>query len=510
MPDPLERFLLLARLSRLVAQTAQTAVDLSLLEAACLALAAQTGGGVTEAAASKALLVPRERVAPALGNLVAREHIQWERSRADRRTFAFRPTSKGADGAAFLDEAVAIAFIHTCRFLTEEGFDQVVGLLHQRFGCPAGTGSPDAREYLVPAAALGALGAWSDAAATAAAQRGLSSTQVALLVLLQRGGDALELDGLGAALGLSIPAVSLQGENLCEKGLVAWAAARDGLRLTENGGNRVRSVLAHGELARVSEAVRGGGSERGTLAAEESFDSLMSMLGYVFEGGEVSPCEGAPRSNAAASRPSALSALYALLGSLLSYPDRVQAEQRTAPAVLGQVRDLLAALGVGDALPVDVGARFEAWAAKDASARGRDLREEFTRLFYGYPRLVPTTGSHWVRRGRTEFSLARGERAAVGLEYRKLGLKNRPGSAEPFDALVSELDFLSYITSLEARAFEGGDAGSAREWELLRRDFCEHHFRELAFGVAQAIARHSDNPCLGLYAWLLGFVAAES
>lgn len=63
-----------------------------------------------------------------------------------------------------------------------------------------------------------------------------------------------------------------------------------------------------------------------------------------------------------------------------------------------------------------------------------------------------------MTQGRTEFSLAHGERAAVGLEYRKLGLKNRPGNGDPFDALVSELDFLSYVTSLEARAFEGGDA----------------------------------------------------
>ena len=150
---------------------------------------------------------------------------------------------------------------------------------------------------------------------------------------------------------------------------------------------------------------------------------------------------------------------------------------------------------------------FEAWAAKSPTVRGSDLRAEFTRLFYGYPRLVPLTGSRWVTQGRTEFSLAHGERAAVGLEYRKLGLKNRPGNGDPFDALVSELDFLSYVTSLEARAFEGGDAGSAREWELLRLDFCAHHFGELASGVAQAITQHSDNAFLALYAWLLDLVA---
>lgn len=209
----------------------------------------------------------------------------------------------------------------------------------------------------------------------------------------------------------------------------------------------------------------------------------------------------------AGSRPSTLAALYALLARLFSYPERRQAEDHTSIELLRQVRELLEGLGPREGLPVDVAVRFEAWAAKSPTARGRDLRAEFTRLFYGYPRLVPLTGSRWVTQGRTEFSLAHGERAAVGLEYRKLGLKNRPGNGDPFDALVSELDFLSYVTSLEARAFEGGDAGSAREWELLRLDFCAHHFGELASGVARAITQHSDNAFLALYAWLLDLVA---
>lgn len=506
MPDILERFLLLHRLCRLVAHTAQVAVDLTMLEAACLALAAQSDGGVTEASATRALLVSRERLTPALDVLAAREHIQWERSRADRRTFAFRPTSKGSDTAAFLDESVGISFIHTCRFLTEEGFDQVVDLLHQCFGRLGAEGAAGARECLVPAAALGALGAWESAVAVAAAQRGLSSTQVALMALLEKASAPLSTDALGLALGLPRASAGLQGDNVCEKGLAAWTPQHDGLVLKEAGAERMHGTLSHGELARVAEGVR----EAWTAETAEAFDVLMGMLGYVFEGEGPALREVESPGRAEASRPSVLSALYALLGSLFSYPDRAQADQRTTLATLGQVRDLLGALGAGDGLPLDVTARFEVWAAKDAATRVRDVRAEFTRLFYGYPRLISTVGSDWVRRGRTEFSLARGERAAVGLEYRKLGLKNRPGNGEPFDALVSELDFLSYITSLEARAFEGGDAGSAREWELLRRDFCEHHFRELAVGVAQAIARHSDNPCLALYAWLLGFVAGES
>lgn len=226
----------------------------------------------------------------------------------------------------------------------------------------------------------------------------------------------------------------------------------------------------------------------------------MSLLDYVLDGqAEEAPSVAAtPLGATASNRPSALAALYALLARLFSYPERRQAEDHTSIELLRQVRELLEGLGPRESLPVDVAMRFEAWAAKSPTARGRDLRAEFTRLFYGYPRLVPLTGSRWVTQGRTEFSLAHGERAAVGLEYRKLGLKNRPGNGDPFDALVSELDFLSYVTSLEARAFEGGDAGSAREWELLRLDFCAHHFggsRAALPGPSRSTATMPSSPC---------------
>ena len=277
--------------------------------------------------------------------------------------------------------------------------------------------------------------------------------------------------------------------------------------LEPSGAQRLEAVLAHEAAGRVRAA--SAASWACDASRAEAFDELMSLLDYVLDGqAEEAPSVAAtPLGATASNRPSALAALYALLARLFSYPERRQAEDHTSIELLRQVRELLEGLGPREGLPVDVAVRFEAWAAKSPTARGRDLRAEFTRLFYGYPRLVPLTGSRWVTQGRTEFSLAHGERAAVGLEYRKLGLKNRPGNGDPFDALVSELDFLSYVTSLEARAFEGGDAGSAREWELLRLDFCAHHFGELASGVARAITQHSDNAFLALYAWLLDLVA---
>lgn len=504
MNEAIERFLVLYRLERLLGRTARGAVDGDLAEAACLLLAAQSSRGATEKEASDALLVPRERLASSLRTLENREQIFWERSRTDRRRFAFRATAKGLDAASFTDEALAVAFISAGRSLTEEGFDRAVGLLHMCFGSEGV--SPD--EWLVPARALGVLAALNDAWASAGAQRGVPVLQGVLLALLSQAAGPMELGTLAALTDASVPAVSLHSDNLVAKGLAKYGEARTSLALGESGAVRLKAMLGHGELERLCSEVHAQQVAR--LGDGDTLDELLSLLGYVLASkGEESGFARSEARSATASRPSTLSALYALLSQLFSYPDRHQAEQRTSSDVLGQVRELLRSLGVVEGLPVDVAARFEAQAAYPAVLRAQEVRAEFTRLFCSYPRLVPLTGSHWVRRSRTTFSLDRGERAAVGLEYRKLGLKNRPGNGEPFDTLVSELDFLSYITALEARAFEGEDAASAREWELLRTDFCTHHFRELAQGVAGATVRYSDNAALGLYAWLLAFLAEE-
>ena len=498
-----ERLLLLQRLYRLLTRTALALGDMTLIESACLALAAQQEAGALPTEATAILGIERVQFDGAVALLEGREQVRWERSSRDRRTFAFRITAKGAEAAAFLDEALAIALINRSRFLTEEGFDRLVSLLHQCFaGVESGSDT-----CLLPAAALGRLGSFGAALAQAGAQLGMPSGQVMTLALLKRAEGFVNATSLVTALDLSLPAVRLQIEGLTEKGLVKLGSSPNEVLLEPSGAQRLEAVLAHEAVGRVRTAfVTSQGSD---ASRAEAFDELMSLLDYVLDGQmeEVPSVAIAPLGAMAGSRPSTLAALYALLARLFSYPERRQAEDHTSIELLRQVRELLEGLGSREGLPVDVAMRFEAWAAKSPTVRGSDLRAEFTRLFYGYPRLVPLTGSRWVTQGRTEFSLAHGERAAVGLEYRKLGLKNRPGNGDPFDALVSELDFLSYVTSLEARAFEGGDAGSAREWELLRLDFCAHHFGELASGVAQAITQHGDNAFLALYAWLLDLVA---
>ena len=175
-----ERLLLLQRLYRLLTRTALALGDMTLIESACLALAAQQEAGALPTEATAILGIERVQFDGAVALLEGREQVRWERSSRDRRTFAFRITAKGAEAAAFLDEALAIALINRSRFLTEEGFDRLVSLLHQCFaGVESGSDT-----CLLPAAALGRLGSFGAALAQAGAQLGMPSGQVMTLALL--------------------------------------------------------------------------------------------------------------------------------------------------------------------------------------------------------------------------------------------------------------------------------------------------------------------------------------
>lgn len=102
-----ERLLLLQRLYRLLTRTALALGDMTLIESACLALAAQQEAGALPTEATAILGIERVQFDGAVALLEGREQVRWERSSRDRRTFAFRITAKGAEAAAFLDEALA-------------------------------------------------------------------------------------------------------------------------------------------------------------------------------------------------------------------------------------------------------------------------------------------------------------------------------------------------------------------------------------------------------------------
>ncbi|MFR1166472.1 MAG: hypothetical protein ACLSDQ_01960 [Adlercreutzia equolifaciens] len=106
----------------------------------------------------------------------------------------------------------------------------------------------------MPAAALGALGAFGAALAQAGAQRGMPSGQVMTLALLKRAGGPVNVAPLAAALDLSLPAVRLQIEGLVEKGLAKPGSSPNEVLLEPSGAQRLEAVLAHEAVGRVRAA----------------------------------------------------------------------------------------------------------------------------------------------------------------------------------------------------------------------------------------------------------------
>ena len=194
------------------------------------------------------------------------------------------------------------------------------------------------------------------------------------------------------------------------------------------------------------------------------------------------------------SRIAATSTLFCLLAWLFSYPSKEQVEAISSPEFFKEVRSLIKTA----ALPFS---SLEGFFPLDSPSVS-NFRAEYTRLYISPPPSICLLGSRWVKK-RTELSKARGEQLAVKEEYRKLGLKLRADVTEPADHLVSELDYMCYVTEAEADAWKGDDIASAREWRAIGSTFLADHLADVALGAASQIKRLSTNSLMLFNAALL-------
>lgn len=196
-------------------------------------------------------------------------------------------------------------------------------------------------------------------------------------------------------------------------------------------------------------------------------------------------------SNPFEKRAQAYTCLFCALAWLFSYPSQEEATEFSNPAFFDSCWNLATLLGITDdalaQVQQDILDRPESLQAASA-----DLRAEHTRLFISYPKKLSLEGSHW-KGHRTQTALLTGERHAVDLEYRTLGLKRKENSKEPVDHVVSELDFLAYLCDAEAQAWHGNDTASAQEWMTTRKRFIAVHLRDMATGLADGIDELSSN-----------------
>ena len=486
--------------------TSNSVGDLLLTDYAYLLTISEYEGGISHKRLERDFVF-RKNTSAVVSALEDRELIERIRDKHDRRAYASLITAKGRARIELLDEALAISLIETSGRLTEETFNRLV----EKLGAVSLPEEGRKVETLLPASALVALCNYHDAAMRVGGAIGLTTASAAILVMLELSDGPLSTEAIAHKASFPVSSAMLLLEVLSDREWITRDEYADLYELHETGNLKVERFVKRFESLTRGIILRNDDDD---ADGAQNAEGLQEYAIYLF-GGEESghnPTRelfadaNLPAPAPVTNRVAALSSLLAMLARLFSYPTREQALEQTSADLIEYVNDLLAAAGFDTQLPGDVCARCESWAAQPEDARATGIRAEFTRLFYTMPRVVNLNGSDWVHANPTDFSVAHGERAAVGLEYRKLGLQSRAGVSEPFDSLVSELDMLSYVTELEARALDEGDAGSASEWERIRDDFVEHHFRELAQGVARSIVGESDSPFMALCATLLDLV----
>lgn len=195
--------------------------------------------------------------------------------------------------------------------------------------------------------------------------------------------------------------------------------------------------------------------------------------------------------------------LFRLTAWSFSYPNIDQAKIMTSKEFLEVRKNLLKTAVKEKDLLTDEAAVLERLCFEESpEKRAIDLRREHTRLFDAPPVLIPLCGGAWVKE-KTLISRKKGEAFAVGQYYKELGLGNQETVKDPYDHLISELDFVSYVTLAEAEAWKEDDSTSAREWRMLREEFLESHLEEFAEKVSLEIQGETKSSFMRFSAQML-------
>lgn len=187
------------------------------------------------------------------------------------------------------------------------------------------------------------------------------------------------------------------------------------------------------------------------------------------------------------------SALYALFAFMFAYPDVDWVAAIRSGEVARRMTDLCAALDVHPPL------RPDCVALADAGNANEDLAVEYTRLFDTGPLSLHGGHHHGARMPVMEEVLR---------FYEHFGLAPNPQRKELPDHLVSELEFMHYLTCREAEGLEAGrDPGA---WQRGQRDFLARQLGRWVPHLHGQIVEQQALPYFTEAARLLGaFIAAE-
>lgn len=411
-----------------------------------------------------------------------RELIYKTRLESDRRQRAYTISEKGVTLVEFMDELLVVSCIDASSKLDEQTFEAFERALQ----VPV-EDEPMSGWLVFPASFLGELSEFLRKMQIACNRFGLSILQLGILLYLNKT-EVIDFQKIGSYFNIRPGQTMFMIEDLARNGLIHTQKSFDRARLSEKGMTRLNSIL--------------GVVSSGAVPLSKADDDILQHMAYIFSTSAVVLTTSKDRevSQGRAYELENLKQAVALAGRLMSYPSIHEAELRISEAGIAELNETISRV-TSDGSQIDV--------SLTTKENPESIRQEYTRLFFGVPPMIPLTGESWVTH-KNEFALSHGERASVALEFRRRGLKNKPGKNLPADNLVSELDFLWYIISQEQGSLSQGDVLNAREWEKIRHTFYDEHFREFAYGVAEAILHTSVNYYLEVLGRLLNSIAQST
>lgn len=187
-------------------------------------------------------------------------------------------------------------------------------------------------------------------------------------------------------------------------------------------------------------------------------------------------------------------ALFELLSLGLGFHSRETVNALVSGEFEETLEDVIPALGLDANLADSTTHQLNAYAGKDPGNIYHRLHLEYTRLFIGPPtaRVSPYAGYYLAKDlGVKPLLSVSKESMAVERFMRRFGMKRIDGNNEPFDHIVTELEFLNYLC-LNRAGVVSQEVESVTDETY--REFYENHFIMYAGRIANEIEGASEEP----------------
>jgi len=213
----------------------------------------------------------------------------------------------------------------------------------------------------------------------------------------------------------------------------------------------------------------------------------------------------------------ALAALFELLSMSFRYPDRELIDALVSGEYKAALSEMAETLKIS--FPDEVISKLSVYEQADPELLFHALRAEATRLFIGAPKpLVSPYEGVWRSKADGDQALLFLNPYSIDVEvfYRTYGLGQPEGKNEPLDHVSTELEFLQYVSMLEAGMLEAGildanvmEEGLNKNWSTVFHCFMEEHIMTWMPRFADATISESRESFYNVAATILNTTLQE-